>query len=90
MSAYPAYSIIAVKNADGTVQFQYYEGGFSASSGQASTNGFLKAVFNMSSANVTSLNTTVNGGSAGATLTFDYAGGDALSGLPVGNTAGDF
>lgn len=67
MSNIPAHHIVATKNADGSTTFQLYIG--------ALTGGQKQLVFQwlMPSADTTSLNTNVFGGTTGATRTFAYA-----------------
>jgi len=60
--------IVATKLADGSVQFLIQNG----NSSRVADPLFVIASFNMPAADVTSLNTTVNGGATGATLTFNY------------------
>lgn len=69
----PAYNVVATKQADGNVQFLIQR-----------PNGDIRFGFNMTSANVTSINTTVNGGATGATLTFVYAQDAFPYDLPLG------
>lgn len=64
----PAVSVIATKMASGTVQFQ-----FQGSLDGLNSNGQLRFAVVMPAADVTSVNTNVNGGAAGATRTFVYA-----------------
>lgn len=58
----PAVTVTGVKQADGSVQLSFYN-----------QNGGLRYSANIPNANFTSLNTTVNGGATGATLSFSYA-----------------
>lgn len=64
----PAVAVTTTKLADGNVRFDFY-------SSLDGVNAYADLRFSvvMSSANVTSINTTVNGGSTGATLTQVYA-----------------
>ena len=57
----PAYTVVATKQASGDVQFLIQN-----------PNGGIVSAFCMTNANVTSMNTTVNGGSAGTSLSFAY------------------
>ena len=65
----PSVNVVTTKMASGNVRFDFYDG---AGVGGASL-GDLRFSCVMTSANVTAINTTVNGGSAGATLTQAYA-----------------
>jgi hypothetical protein len=58
----PATTVVTLKNADGTVTLFFQ-----------SPNGFVKYAHTFPSADVTSINTTTNGGATGATQTFVYA-----------------
>jgi hypothetical protein len=58
----PAVTVTATKMADGTVQLIFTHAA-----------GDIRYGIVIPAANFTSLNTTVNGGSAGATLSFTYA-----------------
>ena len=69
-------TITATKMASGNVQFL------------VTMNGATRAAFVLASANVTSINTTVNGGSAGATLSFSLAQDANLGDYPFGYTQG--
>jgi hypothetical protein len=57
----PGYTLIATKMASGNVQFVLQN-----------PNGGLRYVFVITSANCTSINTTVNGGATGTALTFVF------------------
>lgn len=57
-----ATTVVTLKNASGTVTLSFQ-----------SPNGDVKFVHVFPSADVTSINTTTNGGSTGATQTFTYA-----------------
>lgn len=59
-----AAAVVTTKMASGNVRFDVY-----SSADGLNSNGDLRFSFVLSSANVTAINTTVNGGSAGATLT---------------------
>lgn len=61
----PAHKIVATKQVSGEVFFELIMGG----AGQSIT----VAQFSMPAADVTSLNTNVNGGATNATRTFEYA-----------------
>lgn len=63
-----ARSVVATKMASGTVQLRFQD-----------ASGTVQHEFVIPSADFTSLNTTVNGGATGATLTFNY-GQDANRG----------
>lgn len=80
----PAFNIQATKMASGNVRFDIYDG--NGVGGISS--GDLRFSFVMTSANITSMNTTVNGGSTGTNLTFQYAQdanqGDYLRGTVLG------
>jgi hypothetical protein len=56
-----ARTVIATKMASGTVQLRFQD-----------SNGTVEYEFVIPAADFTSLNTTVNGGATGATLTFNY------------------
>lgn len=65
----PAVNVVTTKLASGNVRFDFYDG-----NGPGGTPvGDLRFSVVMTAANVTAINTTVNGGSAGATLTQPYA-----------------
>lgn len=64
----PGLTVTATKQASGTVQFQF----FSTLDGLNSDGGLRFAVV-LPAADVTNINTNVNGGAAGATRTFTYA-----------------
>jgi hypothetical protein len=64
----PAYVCITTKLADGNVRFDFY-----STNDGVNSNGDLRISFVMTAANVTAINTTVNGGAAGATLSQGYA-----------------
>lgn len=57
-----ACTVVTLKNADGTVTLSFQ-----------SPNGMVRYQHTFPSADFTSINTTTNGGSAGATQTFVYA-----------------
>jgi hypothetical protein len=57
-----AFTVVATKQSSGDVQFLLQN-----------PNGGIKYAFAMKTADVTSMNTTVNGGAAGTTLSFVYA-----------------
>jgi hypothetical protein len=63
-----AVAVVATKMASGNVQLQFY-----SSFDGLNPNGDLRFAAVIPAANFTSLNTTVNGGATGATLTFVYA-----------------
>lgn len=65
----PSVNVITTKMASGNVRFDFYDG---LGVGGASI-GDLRFSCVMSSANVTAINTTVNGGSTGTSLTQAYA-----------------
>lgn len=65
------YVLIATKQADGSVNFQFQ-----------SPNGGVRFFANLPAADVTSINTNVNGGSAGATRTFTYGQVSSGSNVP--------
>lgn len=65
----PSISVVTTKMASGNVRFDFYDAN---GVGGAST-GDLRFSVVMTSANVTAINTTVNGGSTGASLTQSYA-----------------
>lgn len=67
-----AKGLITTKLADGSVQFDVYHGAVSGGGRPGGQGTSLITSFNMASADVTSLNTTVNGGATGATLSFSY------------------
>lgn len=69
----PAYSVVATKMASGNVQILIERAG-----------GDVRFGFILTSANFTSANTTVNGGSTGATLTFTYAQDANNNDYPLG------
>lgn len=69
----PAYIVQATKNADGTVLFQIYQGKTTGSE-------MLAYAFTMATADVTAMNTTVNGGAAGTTASYLYAQSNPLDG----------
>ena len=58
----PGFSLIATKMASGNVQFVFQN-----------PNSGIRYAAVITSANCTSINTTVNGGSTGAALTFTFA-----------------
>lgn len=64
--------IIATKQADGSVQMQIYHGATSGGGRPGGAGTSLITTVNIPNADFTSLNTTVNGGAAGATLSFSY------------------
>ena len=64
-----AVNVVTTKLASGNVRFDFYDG---VGPGGSSI-GDLRFSVVMTSANVTAINTTVNGGSAGTTLTQAYA-----------------
>ena len=64
----PAVAVVATKMASGAVQFQ-----FQGCLDGANPNGQIRFAVVMPAADVTSVNTNVNGGAAGATRTFVYA-----------------
>lgn len=78
----PALSVIATKMASGTVQFV-----IQSSLDGLNPYGQVRFAFVMAAADVTSLNTNVNGGATGATRTFTYAQnanqGDYVPASPV-------
>lgn len=63
-----ARAVIATKQASGTVQFVIQSSGDGLN-----PNGDIQYAFVMPAADVTSVNTNVNGGATGATRTFVYA-----------------
>lgn len=65
----PAVNVTTTKLASGNVRFDFYDG-LAPGGGPA---GDLRFSVVMTSANVTAINTTVNGGSTGTTLTQGYA-----------------
>lgn len=65
----PAVNVVTTKMASGNVRFDFYDGN---GTGGAPV-GDLRFSCVMSSANVTAINTTVNGGSSGTSLTQAYA-----------------
>jgi hypothetical protein len=67
----PAVTVIATKQASGGVQLQFV------------INGAIRFVQSILAADFTSFNTTVNGGSAGATLTRTYAQDAAPADYPA-------
>lgn len=80
----PAVNVTTTKLASGNVRFDFYDG---LGVGGAPI-GDLRFSCVMSSANVTAINTTVNGGAAGTSLTQAYAQdlnqGDYLRGTILG------
>lgn len=79
----PARAVIATKQASGTVQFVIQSSGDGLN-----PNGDIQFVFVMPSADVTSVNTNVNGGATGATRTFVYAENATSGDYPLGYTGG--
>lgn len=69
-------TVTATKMASGTVQFI------------VTMNGATRCAFVLPAANVTSINTTVNGGAAGATLSFALAQDANLGDYPFQYTQG--
>ena len=67
-----AKSVIATKLADGSVQMQIYHGAASGGGRPGGAGTSLITTINIANADFTSLNTTVNGGATGATLSFSY------------------
>lgn len=65
----PSVNVVTTKMASGNVRFDFYDGNGVAGAAL----GDLRFSCVMSSANVTAINTTVNGGSAGTALTQAYA-----------------
>jgi hypothetical protein len=65
----PGVNVVTTKLASGNVRFDFYDG----NGPSGSSIGDLRFSVVMTSANVTAINTTVNGGSAGTTLTQGYA-----------------
>ena len=63
----PGFAITATKNASGTVRLDIY-----STNDGINPSADLRFSVVLTSANFTSINTTVNGGSTGATLTFVY------------------
>ena len=61
-------AVVTTKLADGNVRFDFYE-----SLDGANSFGQIRFAMVMTSANVTAINTTVNGGAAGTTLTQGYS-----------------
>ena len=64
----PAVAVVTTKLADGNVQFMFY-----TSLDGVNNTGQIRFGCVMTAANVTAINTTVNGGASGATLTQAYA-----------------
>lgn len=77
-----AYVCTTTKMASGNVRFDFY-----STSDGVNSNGDLRLSFVMTSANVTAINTTVNGGVAGATLSQGYAENAAASDYALGYAA---
>lgn len=71
-----AVTVTATKMASGNVQFV------------VTMNGAIRDAFVLTSANVTSINTTVNGGAAGANLAFPLAQDANLGDYPFQYTQG--
>jgi hypothetical protein len=73
----PGVSVVTTKLASGNVRFDFYDLIFNQTAtyqGPVSSSvGDLRFSCVMTSANVTAINTTVNAGSAGTTLTQNYA-----------------
>jgi hypothetical protein len=65
----PSVNVVTTKMASGNVKFEFYDG--NGVNGNAT--GDLRFACVMTAANVTAINTTVNGGSAGTSLTQGYA-----------------
>jgi hypothetical protein len=63
-----AYVCVSTKMASGNVRLDFY-----STSDGINSNGDLRISFVMTAANFTAINTTVNGGATGATLTQGYA-----------------
>lgn len=78
----PAVNVVTTKLADGNVRFDFYDGN---GPGGVSL-GDLRFSCVMTSANVTAINTTVNGGSTGASLTQGYAQDANQADYPRGTT----
>jgi hypothetical protein len=74
-----AVVIRATKQASGTVLIEAF-----ATNDGLNSNGNLKWAVVLPSADVTSINTTVNGGAAGATLSFVYAEDAHRNDYPAG------
>ena len=64
----PGISVVGTKNASGTVRLDFY-----STNDGLNPNADLRFSVVIPAADFTSFNTTVNGGSAGATLTKTYA-----------------
>lgn len=67
----PATTVVTLKNASGTVTLSFQD-----------AQGFVKFIHVFPSADFTSINTTTNGGSTGATQTFTYAQDAARTDYP--------
>lgn len=65
----PGVSVVATKQASGNVRLEFYD----LNGAGGSSTGDLRFCVVIPSADFTSFNTTVNGGSAGAALTKNYA-----------------
>jgi len=78
-----SHSVIATKQADGTVQWI-----IQASLDGLNPSGDIQYAFVMPSADVTSVNTNVNGGATGATRTFTYAQNAFTVDYPLGYAGG--
>lgn len=78
----PSFAVTGTKQASGTVRLEFY-----SSYDGLNPTGDLKFAIVIPSADFTSFNTTVNGGSTGATLTKVYAGDANRNDYPSGYTS---